>query len=648
MESQKIRTLLVEDNPGDARLIRELLSAKRNSYQISHVSRLEDAIARLPNDRMDVILLDLTLPDSTGLETVFRMREAARDVPIVVLTGLDDETLAVKAVQEGAQDYLEKDQLGSQLLERTVRHAIERHRLLWELQRRKAQAEKASRAKSEFLANMSHELRTPLNAIIGFSEVLSDEHFGSLNDKQKEYTHDILESGEHLLALINDILDLSKIEAGKTELTLNLLDLKQTVEATISLVRERADARNVAVSVNISDDIGTMRLDERKIKQILFNILSNAIKFTPNGGKIGVEVKKNGNKEVLVSIWDTGIGIDEKDKSKVFEEFQQIDNAYSRAYPGTGLGMPLTKKLVELHGGTIWFESDGKDKGTRFSFILPFKGGFENSIPTVKKEKPSGRIASKRPEALTVLVVEDDVRAAKLLNSVLSIAGFNVEHAYDGIEVMKKVRSLKPDVITLDILLPGRYGWDVLAELKKDPDTANIPIVVITIVDDHQQAIALGADDYILKPISKETIYDSLARLGKYERDTILVIDDEPSTVQIITPMLEPLGFQVIKADRAVEGIELARRENPGVIIMDLAMPGMSGFEAVEILRRNDSTRHIPVIIVTAKDLTEVEAKFLNERVEAIVQKAEYDADTLVREIKRRVNRNNETRRVKT
>ncbi|NQU73095.1 MAG: HAMP domain-containing histidine kinase [Candidatus Omnitrophica bacterium] len=239
-----------------------------------------------------------------------------------------------------------------------------------EASKAKRVAEIASKTKSQFLANMSHELRTPLNAIIGFSEVLKDESFGSLNDKQKEYANDILKSGEHLLSLINDILDLSKVEAGKIELRLTEFNLKTAIENILSMIKEKAMKQNIHISLDLKEDTGIIKADERRVKQIMFNLLSNAVKFTPDGGKIGIEAKLAEDK-VLISVWDTGIGIEEKDRDKIFKEFEQIDSEYARKYTGTGLGLALTKKLVGLHGGRIWFESGGKDKGSRFSFTLP-------------------------------------------------------------------------------------------------------------------------------------------------------------------------------------------------------------------------------------------------------------------------------------
>lgn len=244
-----------------------------------------------------------------------------------------------------------------------------------EILKAKEAAESANKAKSSFLANMSHELRTPLNAIIGFSELIKEEGVGPLNEKQKEYIDYIHESGKHLLSLINDILDLSKVESGKMALELSDFDLKPLLEKSMVFIKEKAAKHGIALSTGIEEGVGVIRADERKVKQVVFNLLSNSMKFTPDGGKIGITARKSGDKEISVCVWDTGIGIEEKDRGRVFSEFEQIDSEYSRKYAGTGLGMPLSRKFIELHGGRMWFESEGKGKGSRFCFTLPLSVG---------------------------------------------------------------------------------------------------------------------------------------------------------------------------------------------------------------------------------------------------------------------------------
>ncbi len=244
-----------------------------------------------------------------------------------------------------------------------------------EIVKAKEAAESANKAKSSFLANMSHELRTPLNAVIGFSELMKDGSIGPLNDKQKEYLDYVWESGKHLLSLINDILDLSKVEAGKMELEPGEFDLRGLLKKSFIFISEKAVKHGIALSADVKENIGVIKADERKVKQVIFNLLSNAMKFTPDGGKIGIDAKKTDKGEILVCVWDTGIGIEAKDNHKIFSEFEQVDSEYSRKYAGTGLGMPLSKKFVELHGGKMWFESGGKGKGTRFYFTLPLNVG---------------------------------------------------------------------------------------------------------------------------------------------------------------------------------------------------------------------------------------------------------------------------------
>lgn len=501
------------------------------------------------------------------------------------------------------------------------------------LQELRSQSEAANRAKSEFLANMSHELRTPLNAIIGFSEVLRDAHFGALNDKQAEYIQDILESGQHLLALINDILDLAKVEAGRVDLSIAPVALAQTVENCVDLVRERARNSQVNIKVDINPETPEVPADERRIKQILFNILSNAVKFTPPGGEIDVETRIEGD-AVHVSVRDTGIGIEESDRDKVFEEFQQIDNNYSREYAGTGLGMPLSKKLVEMHGGAMWFTSEGVNKGTRFTFTLPLTGHTPDPPPPIQQRTfPS--TADSGSDGVSVLIVEDDIRSAKLLRSILTEAGFVVEHVSNGLQVMDAVKAMKPDVITLDVLLPGRYGWDILSELKSDPDTASIPVVVLTVVDDANRARALGADRFLVKPISKAALFDCLAHLGAYDKGKVLVIDGDADVQETIRTTLEPQGYSIMTADTAELGIALARQHTPRSIILALTLPDMTGFETLDALQGETETCDIPVLIMTNRDINDEETAFLHERVEAIILKAQFDKVGLVNEINR-------------
>jgi len=373
-------------------------------------------------------------------------------------------------------------------------------------------AEAASQAKSEFLANMSHELRTPLNAIIGFSEVLLDKMFGDLNDKQEEYLHDIFTSGQHLLSLINDILDLAKIEAGKIELEPGVFDLREVLHGSLVMVRERAQLHDMSLSIEIADDIDTAVGDERKVKQILFNLLFNAVKFTPDGGQVGMTAHTAGS-EVRIAVWDTGIGIAPDDQERIFEAFQQVGGGLTAKAEGTGLGLALTRKLVELHGGTLSVQS-ALEQGSTFTFTLPIVDGAEPlslaPVPGVWAQEQGAQTAAAGP---LVLVVDDDPKSAGLLRIYLSEAGYTVDIARDGEEGLEKIKHRPPDVVVLDVLLPNMDGWALLTQLREDAHTRQIPVVIVSIADEKPKGLALGATEYFVKPVHKEQLLHAFEAL---------------------------------------------------------------------------------------------------------------------------------------
>jgi signal transduction histidine kinase len=391
--SEPIRLLLVEDDANDALLLRRMLASVRSArFAITQAERLGDALARLAAERFDVVLLDLSLPDSQGLETFSRVDAAAPAVPVVVLSGLTDEAVSVSAVQRGAQDYLVKGQVTGDLLARAVRYAIERHLMLADLARRNAdlarareQAERESRFKSKFLANMSHELRTPLNAIIGFSELLEQEVAGELNAKQKEYVRYVLGSARHQLQLVNEILDLSKIEAGRVELAREWTPLGAVVDAVQGIVRPLADKQGVRLELAVAANLPDLFLDPVRIRQVLYNLLSNGIKFTPRGGVVTLSACAAAD-HVELAVADTGVGIRGEDLGRLFREFERLETADKTE--GTGLGLALARRLVELHGGEIFVESE-VGRGSRFVVRLPVLGR-EAPPPPGEGPEPAG------------------------------------------------------------------------------------------------------------------------------------------------------------------------------------------------------------------------------------------------------------------
>ncbi len=512
--------------------------------------------------------------------------------------------------------------------------AIQNARLFQELQEKTRQLEIASQHKSEFLANMSHELRTPLNAVIGFSEVLLEKMFGDVNEKQEEYLNDILTSGKHLLNLINDILDLSKIEAGKMELEPSTIDIRQLLEGSLTVVKERAHAHGIALSLDMTDDLDTLIADERKAKQIIFNLLSNAVKFTPDNGKVGIRARKVAD-AVEISVWDTGIGITPEDQQRVFEEFQQAGHTLTGKPEGTGLGLTLTRKFVELHGGTMRLDS-APGKGSTFTFKLPATGHAQADLPLAAPgETPAVSIARGPATGPLVLVIEDDPKAVDLLRIYLGEAGYAVETAKDGEEGWEKTNRLRPSAIILDVLLPKMDGWDFLTKIKANGDTSSIPVIITSIVDQKGKGFALGAADYLVKPFKKTTLLKSLDVLGLRAKIgtgpiKILAIDDDPKAIELLAASLEPEGFQVLMSYSGEEGLKIAETERPDIIILDLLMPGLNGFEVLDRLEKSAAPNKPPVLIFSVKDLTPDEKQRLKGRIARFAQKQEYTPQRLV------------------
>jgi signal transduction histidine kinase/DNA-binding response OmpR family regulator len=509
--------------------------------------------------------------------------------------------------------------------------ALSRALLFRDTQLRNRDLERASRTKSEFLANMSHELRTPLNAIIGFSELLLDEpDEGYDGETRKSYVQTIHQGGHHLLSLINDILDLSKVEAGRMELHFDTVRMDDAVEHVLQTLGPLLARRHITLEAD-QLDAGELEADEGKLRQVLYNLLSNAIKFTPDGGRITVTASRVEDR-VHISVADTGLGIAPEDQERIFDEFQQLDTGPGRRFEGTGLGLALTRRLVELHGGRIWVES-AVGRGSTFHVELPAVSADDTTTdePQTPSNLPmvvSDNGAGDRP---LVLIVEDDPRAANLIAVYLDGGGYRSVIAADGQDAIDKARQLQPAAITLDVILPDLQGWDVLQTFKQDPDIQHIPVAIISIVDDSHLGYALGAADYFVKPIDR---YALLAWLDRYTRGspmrprtvTVLVIDDEPSARELLSAMLIPAGHQVLVASDGTDGIEQARRAHPDVILLDLMMPGMTGFDIVTVLKADPATRDIPILIVTAKDVTAEEKTLLNGHVAAIMEKGELPA----------------------
>jgi PAS domain S-box-containing protein len=528
------------------------------------------------------------------------------------------------------------------------------------LQEKNVELEDASRMKSEFLANMSHELRTPLNAIIGYSEVLKDGLAGDMLDQQRVFVGDIFDSGNHLLSLINDILDLSKVEAGKMTLDLEAAQLSAIFQNSVSIVREKAANRGIRLAVEGAEELGSIQVDQRKVKQILYNLLSNAVKFTVDGGRVTLHASRVPRAEVgqlsgswtgrtfpladneyaeflKITVTDSGIGISPEGLELLFRPFTQIDRGLARKYSGTGLGLAMVKRLAELHGGAVAVAS-ALDIGSSFTVWLPFRlagaveftGGGGTVVPGVV---PSAGLR-------TALVVESDHKSAELIRLQLEAEGFKVLHA-DSAEAAMVLAVQQPvTLITLDILLPNMDGWEFLSRIKQAPELRHVPVLIISIVADRSRGFALGAAAVMQKPISRQELYESLVDLGLFpfsEGKTlkVLVVDDDPKAVELIAIRIDSLAGSVLRAYNGLEAISTARKELPDLIVLDLMLPGANGFEVVEALNKHPETARIPILVVTAKQVTAEDRTTLNGYVSAIMEKADFDRDRFVTEIRR-------------
>jgi signal transduction histidine kinase/CheY-like chemotaxis protein len=500
--------------------------------------------------------------------------------------------------------------------------AILNARLFKELEDKGAELEVASRHKSEFLASMSHELRTPLNAVIGFSEVLLERMPGDLNARQEDYLRDIWESGKHLLALLNDILDLSKVEAGRMELDYSVFLLRDALEASLSLVRERALEHDIKLDVWIGPEVSGVEADELRFKQVLLNLLSNAVKFTGDGGHVKVRATRVGE-SLTVKVIDNGLGVGPEDRERIFESFQQGTRRTPKT-EGTGLGLSLSKRIVELHGGRIWLDS-AIGVGSTFGVTIPLRAN------RMVGERGAETREATTPTSPTVVIIEDDRRSRELFELYLERTGVEVVTARDGQEGLEIVRRLHPAAVVLDLYLPKLDGWDVLALLKADPSTSAIPVIIVSMVDERGKGFALGAADYLVKPVARDQVLTALNRAVALPglRPTVVAIDDDAKALELVTAVLEPEGWTVLRAASGEDGVALTRSRRPSVVLVDLVMPGMDGFDVVAQLRGDHETATIPIVILTAKALTWEDKERLRGQMSYVAKKGELNAGEL-------------------
>ncbi|WP_455208218.1 ATP-binding response regulator [Kaarinaea lacus] len=558
-----------------------------------------------------------------------------------------------KMAMEITQVWQAVNQLFSRLQLRDEQLKLE-HEAAQSALKQKLEAESANKAKSQFLANMSHELRTPLNAIIGYSEMLKEEMAGNAHPNLTNDLSKIYSAGKNLLTLINDVLDLSKIEAGKMQLYLEDVKVNLLIDEVMSIIKPLAKKNDNEIELDFDEGIGTIRVDIMKLRQSLLNLLSNAVKFT-TGGKIVLQVYRElaRNEEwIKFVVRDSGIGLSESQVENLFNAFSQADMSTTRRYGGTGLGLTISQKFCRLMGGEITVESR-LGKGSVFTISLPAhikeladtrsdqQSGvqYTDTHQMARVQKPDRREIrhERRNKTSTVLIIDDDPMACELQQRHLSKQSYEVLCARSGEEGIRKINELLPDVVLLDVMLADMSGWQVLTYVKSQPHLVHIPVIMLTMINEKNTAYSLGATAYLTKPIDREELTSTINRcVRKAGQDTILVIDDDADARKLARLILENDGYSIIEAENGYLGLMRVAERKPSVILLDLLMPNMNGQEFLNELGLNERWQDIPVIALTAMELDENERRSLEKRVSMIIQKGAYSIDhmlTAVREI---------------
>jgi signal transduction histidine kinase/CheY-like chemotaxis protein len=516
--------------------------------------------------------------------------------------------------------------------------AVENARLFREIHQKSRELEIASRHKSQFLANMSHELRTPMNAIIGVSEMLLDDARDFGREEQVEPLERILRAARHLLQLINEILDLSKIEAGKMELHLESFPIAPLVEDVAATVRSLAEKNGNRLDVDCSDNLGAMRADATRVRQAPLNLASNAVKFTERG-VVTITASRTaeaGRDWIWLRVSDTGIGMTVEQTERLFQEFAQADTSTTRKYGGTGLGLAISRRFCRMMGGDISVES-ALGRGSMFTIRLPSVVEADVS-GEVSPEVVAAAVVAKLPETAAaekslILVVDDDPTVREIMQRFLVREGFAVVTAANGIEGLARARELHPAAITLDVVMPDLDGWTVLAALKGDPALSDIPVILATITDEKHRGYALGAVEYLIKPIDRERLAGTLRSLCARVAGDVLLIEDDEATRTMIRQLLEREGWNVLQAETGRVALSRLEETRPDAIVLDLVMPEMDGFEFLAELRSRPEWHDIPVLVVTVLDLTDDDHRRLNGEVERVIQKTGHSRDELLHEI---------------
>ncbi len=554
-----------------------------------------------------------------------------RDEPDILI-GAFNEMLGQIQEREGALQQAH-DELERRVEERTAQLETakkEVEEFSYSVVRAKEEVERTSKFKDQFLSTMSHELRTPLNAVLGFSDLLADERYGPLNDRQQRYVSHIHSGGKHLLKLISDILDLSKIEAGRMELTREDVTVASAFVEVISTLYPLAEKKSQALVQQVDPHLH-VHADAMRFKQVLMNLVGNAIKFTPERGRIELAARKVDG-QVKIEVRDNGPGIPPEQQQRIFEAFVRLTEKGSST-EGTGLGLAITSRLVELHGSKLEIESKSGE-GTCFYFSLPLI-----AITPVQPTQTPVAVPRAR-QTPRILVIEDNAETGLLIQSQLVSSGYETVKCDQPERATDMAAELQPDAITLDLLMKPVHGLEVLLRLKNDPRTSKIPVIVVTIVDQPGLGTALGADEYLIKPVDKATLLAAVERClrsrgGAAPARTILVVEDDVSTLEMIVELLRVHGYAVSTAADGEQARASVAQSLPELVILDLVLPKMSGFELLAEWRSNPRTAELSVFVLTSKDLSKEEEKYLHTHAESLFRKQNSWREPLIKQLER-------------